>query len=253
MSNTAFKRDIDDPKTIADFAAVVQSLERLRLLLVLTVADIRAVGPKIWNGWKAQLLRELYHRAEEQLAGGLDRRAAARRASQAAHGGAARRAAPTGATRTSTRHLARGYAAYWLSFDAATLARQARLVRAAEASGRTLAVETRVDRWRAVTEVTIYTPTARACSRGSPAPSRSAAPTSSTPASSPWPTAWRSTPSGSRTPRAGRSTGPTGWRGSPLDRRADSPARPAQPPELEPGLRRCPSRLERLPAWRRAC
>src|SRR5690606_18193931 len=71
MSNTAFKRDIDDPQTIADFAGEVQSLERLRLLLVLTVADIRAVGPRIWNGWKAQLLRDLYYRTEEFLSGGL--------------------------------------------------------------------------------------------------------------------------------------------------------------------------------------
>ena len=71
MSNTAFKRDIDDIQTIADFADVVQSLERLRLLLVLTVADIRAVGPSTWNGWKAQLLRELYYRTEEQLSGGM--------------------------------------------------------------------------------------------------------------------------------------------------------------------------------------
>ncbi len=62
MSNTAFKRDIDDPQTIHDFAEKVQSPERLKLLLVLTAADIRAVGPKVWNGWKGSLLRELYHR-----------------------------------------------------------------------------------------------------------------------------------------------------------------------------------------------
>ena len=49
----------------------MQSLERLRLLLVLTAADIRAVGPKMWNGWKAALLRELYYRAEEVLSGGM--------------------------------------------------------------------------------------------------------------------------------------------------------------------------------------
>ena len=71
MSQTAFKRDIDDPKTILDLAEVVQSPERLRLLLVLTVADMRAVGPKVWNGWKATLLRELYWRVAEVLAGGL--------------------------------------------------------------------------------------------------------------------------------------------------------------------------------------
>ena len=46
-------------------------MERLRQLLVLTVADIRAVGPKTWNGWKAQLLRDLYNRTEEYLSGGL--------------------------------------------------------------------------------------------------------------------------------------------------------------------------------------
>ena len=56
--------DLNDPKTIQDFAAVVQSPERLKLLLVLTVADIRAVGPNIWNGWKAALMHDLYHRCD---------------------------------------------------------------------------------------------------------------------------------------------------------------------------------------------
>src|SRR3546814_15354430 len=71
MSYTAFKRDLDDPKTIRDFADLVQSPERLRLLLVLTVADIRAVGPNVWNAWKAALLRDLYWRTESLLSGGL--------------------------------------------------------------------------------------------------------------------------------------------------------------------------------------
>ena len=67
MSATAFKRDLSDPKTIADFCLRVQSLERLRLLLILTVVDIRAVGPGVWNSWKRQLLRELFDAAEEHL------------------------------------------------------------------------------------------------------------------------------------------------------------------------------------------
>src|SRR6202035_1636673 len=71
MSQTAFKRDIDDPKTILDIAETIQSPERLRLLLVLTVADMRAVSAKVWNGWKATLLRELYSRVAEVLEGGL--------------------------------------------------------------------------------------------------------------------------------------------------------------------------------------
>jgi [protein-PII] uridylyltransferase len=67
LSSTAFKRDLADPKTIEDFARQVQSPERLRLLLVLTVVDIRAVGPGVWNEWKRTLLRTLYEAAEERL------------------------------------------------------------------------------------------------------------------------------------------------------------------------------------------
>jgi [protein-PII] uridylyltransferase len=67
MSATAFKRDLSDFKTVKDFADAVQSPERLRLLLALTVVDIRAVGPGVWNSWKRQLLSDLYNGAEEVL------------------------------------------------------------------------------------------------------------------------------------------------------------------------------------------
>ncbi|HXH53993.1 MAG TPA: [protein-PII] uridylyltransferase [Sphingomicrobium sp.] len=67
MSATAFKRDLADPKTIEDFVRQVQSPERLRLLLILTVVDIRAVGPGTWNDWKRVLLRTLFDAAEERL------------------------------------------------------------------------------------------------------------------------------------------------------------------------------------------
>jgi [protein-PII] uridylyltransferase len=67
LSNTAFRRDITDPKTVEDFVRIVQSPERLRLLLILTVVDIRAVGPTTWNDWKRQLLRTLFDAAEERL------------------------------------------------------------------------------------------------------------------------------------------------------------------------------------------
>ena len=67
MSATAFKRDLSDFKTILDFCEVVQSPERLRLLLLLTVVDIRAVGPGVWNSWKRQLLSDLYDASEEVL------------------------------------------------------------------------------------------------------------------------------------------------------------------------------------------
>ncbi|MEO0412189.1 MAG: [protein-PII] uridylyltransferase [Pseudomonadota bacterium] len=70
MSHFAFKRDLADPKTVDDFIAEVKSPERLRLLLILTVVDIRAVGPKVWNGWKAQLLGDLFASAQEGLVAG---------------------------------------------------------------------------------------------------------------------------------------------------------------------------------------
>ncbi|HNN55912.1 MAG TPA: [protein-PII] uridylyltransferase [Novosphingobium sp.] len=67
MSAVAFKRDLADWKTISDFVGQVQSIERLRLLSMLTIVDIRAVGPGVWNSWKRQLLHELYDAAEERL------------------------------------------------------------------------------------------------------------------------------------------------------------------------------------------
>lgn len=67
MSAVAFKRDLADWKTITDFVAQVQSTERLRLLAMLTIVDIRAVGPGVWNSWKRQLIHELYEAAEERL------------------------------------------------------------------------------------------------------------------------------------------------------------------------------------------
>jgi [protein-PII] uridylyltransferase len=70
MSDFAQKRDVADPATVAAFAQIIENPERLRLLLVLTVADIRAVGPGVWNGWKGQLLRELYAATETVFRGG---------------------------------------------------------------------------------------------------------------------------------------------------------------------------------------
>jgi [protein-PII] uridylyltransferase len=156
MSDTAQKRDIDDPKTIADFAALVQSPERLKLLLVLTVVDMRATSPKVWNNWKASLLRELYWRTEEVLAGAPSGDKVAARVERAKRALAERLNGWSPAA--IEQHLALGYAAYWLSEDTATQARHAELVRAATQGGETIALATRNDATRAVTEITIYTP-----------------------------------------------------------------------------------------------
>jgi len=93
MSATAFKRDLSDSKTIMDFLATVQSLDRLRQLTLLTVVDIRAVGPGTWNSWKRQLIAELYSASEERLRlghaeYGREKRIAAKRAAVAERLGA---------------------------------------------------------------------------------------------------------------------------------------------------------------------
>ncbi len=72
MSDMAQKRDIADPRTVRDFAKAVQTRERLDLLLVLTVCDIRGVGPGTWNNWKAALLRALYRQTRNGLENGME-------------------------------------------------------------------------------------------------------------------------------------------------------------------------------------
>jgi [protein-PII] uridylyltransferase len=154
LSATAFKRDIDDPKTILDLADTIQSPERLRLLLILTVADMRAVSSKVWNGWKATLLRELYSRVAEVLAGGLattERDVRVARAKQAVE------SLLSDWTRAEKDHFTSlGYAGYWLSFDPETHARHARLIRDTEHRKSPLTVDTQPLPARAVTEVTVY-------------------------------------------------------------------------------------------------
>jgi [protein-PII] uridylyltransferase len=156
MSDTAQRRDIADPKTVRDFVDVVQSPEMLRLLLVLTVADIRAVGPGVWNGWKGQLLRELYMSAEALIAGGDAGPARAARVEGAKAALAARLADLPGVSRE--RVLARHYDSYWLAFDDDTHERHARIAASAEAKGELLALAINDNPVRSVTEVFVQTP-----------------------------------------------------------------------------------------------
>ena len=156
MTRTAFKRDIDDIKTIADFVDEVQSPERLKLLLALTVADVRAVGPNVWNAWKAGLLRELYHRALDMMSGGIgvEKREARVEAAQKAVRAALHGLWPD---EDIDAHLLRGYPSYWVSFDTATHLRHAGLVREAERTDAPLTIDSRHDSAHQVTEITIYT------------------------------------------------------------------------------------------------
>ena len=134
MSDTAQRRDVSDPKTVRDFVDLVQSPEMLRLLVILTVADIRAVGPGVWNGWKGQLLRELVLRRrphdDRRRPGAGPRRARLRRQGGAGSSGWAT-LAPAQREKALTRH----YDNYWLAFDEDELERHARLVAKADAEG----------------------------------------------------------------------------------------------------------------------
>ncbi|MCX8101356.1 MAG: [protein-PII] uridylyltransferase [Geminicoccaceae bacterium] len=160
MSDTAFKRDLDDPKTVQDFVAVVQSPERLRLLLVLTAADIRAVGPNVWNGWKGQLLRDLYDAASAVMQSGdaLGLRAARAEAARRKLAQALAQLPDGPWSREEIEaHLERLDPRYWVGFPLEDQLRHAALMRTADRTGARLTVDFRVDTFRARTEVVIYT------------------------------------------------------------------------------------------------
>jgi len=156
MSDMAQKRDISDPKTVKDFVGQVQTPEMLRLLLVLTVADIRAVGPGVWNGWKGQLLRELYYEAESVMSGGD---AMPARAARVEHAKAAleQRIADM-PQEVRERALSRHYDNYWLAFDDAAHERHARLMADADAKGELFSLAAESNDFRSVTEIVLFTP-----------------------------------------------------------------------------------------------
>jgi len=153
MSSVAQHRDLSDPKTIASFGATVQTLERLKLLLLLTVCDIRAVGPDVWNGWKGQLLRALYWETEVVLAGG---HSASNRAVRVAAAQEALRAAlPDWSDAEFHAYAARHYPAYWLKVETARQASHAELLREADRSRDRLLTRTATDAFRGFTELTV--------------------------------------------------------------------------------------------------
>ncbi len=156
MSLFAQSRDLNDPKTIEDFAETVQSRERLKLLLVLTVADIKAVGPGVWNGWKGQLLNTLYYESEPLLAGGVTALSRTERVHQAEE--ALRAELADWKVADVDRFIARHYPAYWLRTDPQSQAGHARMIAAAETEGRTFMTRVTSDEVADVTELTVFTP-----------------------------------------------------------------------------------------------
>src|SRR6202171_495711 len=153
MSTMAQSRDLSDRKTIENFAAVVQSVEQMKLLTILTTADIRGVGPGVWNGWKAQLLRTLYYETEPVLTGGFSE---VNRAQRIAVAQAEFRAAFTEwPEQELNAYIGRHYPAYWLKVELPRKLRHARFLRASEQAGHKLAINVGFDEARGVTELTI--------------------------------------------------------------------------------------------------
>ncbi len=155
MSKIAFRYDLNDPKTIDDFTAIVQSPERLKLLLVLTVADIRGVGPTIWNGWKAALMRDLYYQSDAVLRGADASVIAASSAEEARE--AARACLPAWSDEDFAAHAARLPRNYWTGFDTDMHVRHAELSHSFRALDVPLLVDFRQVADRKVTELTLLT------------------------------------------------------------------------------------------------
>ena len=156
MSNMAQGRDLSDPRTAEALAAIVQTQERLKMLLALTVSDIRAVGPGVWNGWKGQLLRTLYWETEVVLGGGhsaVDRKSRVQAAQEAL-----RRALPGWSDPEFNAYAQRHYPAYWLKVEPTRQVAHAKLLHAMAADVRSLATEVAIDGFQSVTAVTVVAP-----------------------------------------------------------------------------------------------
>ncbi|WP_407193522.1 [protein-PII] uridylyltransferase [Bradyrhizobium sp. STM 3566] len=154
MSTVAQSRDLSDRKTIENFAAVVQSVEQMKLLTILTTADIRGVGPGVWNGWKAQLLRSLYYETEPVLTGGFSEVDRGKRL--AAAYAEFRMAFAEWPADELDAYISRHYPAYWLKVELPRKIRHARFVRSSEQAGHKLAINVGFDEVRGVTELTIF-------------------------------------------------------------------------------------------------
>ncbi len=156
MSSVAQSRDLSDRMTIENFSAVMQSVERLKLLTILTAADIKAVGPGVWNGWKAQLIRTLYYETEPVLTGGFSE---VNRAQRVALAQAEFRAELTDWTAAELdAYSALHYPAYWLKVDLPHQIAHARFLRSAAQTGKSLATSVSFAATRGVTELTVLAP-----------------------------------------------------------------------------------------------
>jgi [protein-PII] uridylyltransferase len=156
MSDTAQKRDLADRRTIDTFAAQVQTLERLKMLFILTICDIRAVGPGVWNAWKGELLRTLYWETEVLLTGGYSSANRERRVAIAKQD--LRDALPGWSDLDFEVYAARHQQAYWLKVDLAHKIEHAQLLNMTEVELPAPITNIATHAARGVTELTVIAP-----------------------------------------------------------------------------------------------
>jgi [protein-PII] uridylyltransferase len=141
MSSVAQSRDLSD---------------RMTLLTILTTADIKGVGPGVWNGWKAQLLRTLYYETEPVLTGGFSE---VNRAQRVAVAQAELKAElKDWVAEQRDAYVAKHYPAYWLKVDLPQQVAHARFLHAAGEAGKSLSTTVNFDSTRGVVELTVLAP-----------------------------------------------------------------------------------------------
>lgn len=150
MSDVAQKRDIADPRTLRDFAKAVKTRKRLDMLLVLTVCDIRGVGPGTWNNWKAALLRKLHQETAAALENGLEELNRDRRQAEAKRSLRHMLVARGWDARDIRAELARHYDSYWPGLTTRTQASFAQMLH--QISPDEIRIEMRADPDRDATE-----------------------------------------------------------------------------------------------------
>ncbi|CAJ0871118.1 Bifunctional uridylyltransferase/uridylyl-removing enzyme [freshwater sediment metagenome] len=156
MSSFAQSRDLSDRVTIESFASIVQTIERLKMLFVLTVCDISAVGPGVFDAWKAQLLRVLYWETEVVLGGGhssVDRKSRVVAAIEEL-----RAALPEWSDEQFETYARRHYPAYWLKVDVERKVRHAHMLAKLTGAETPLATAVELDSARGAVELTVIAP-----------------------------------------------------------------------------------------------
>ena len=155
MSEVAQSRDIQDPTTAKNFADIVQSPNRLALLMILTACDIRAVGPGVWTGWKGSLLRALYYATEPLLSGGHSQISQSDRIERAKL--ALREQLNEWSDEEFEVYQKRHYKPYWLRSDLDQQVKHADMIKQSDQAKKAFCGSTQVKSFEQITEISFYT------------------------------------------------------------------------------------------------